>query len=239
MLNYSQGYCQAAMARQDLIIHGSANISLNANGDSPDTIVSSNTVVTDFLALGFCPGDKIYIKGALNAANDVAAVCTAVTQTTITLPPGTFAEAQAEGTATTYICATKGGSTKDILQGGTLTVFKSTKRATPDAASSESDVLITFNDVVFGDVAWDPVDKYAYIDLLAAVNSVASAGGTGIWWCLSAKGEDIHSASTSAVRIDGTLGWNGDLYAPVTNIVSGAPQAISSFKLRFFQQKVG
>jgi len=234
-LSYSQGYCQASLARQDMIIHGSAVIALNENGAAADTIVSSDTGVTDFVSLGFCPGDKIYIKGATNPANDVAAVCTDVTATTITLPAGTLTESQAEGAATTYICATKGGSTKDIMQGGSLVVFKSTKRATPDAVASASDVLVMFTDVVFGEVAWDATNKYAYVDLLASLAATASASGTAIWFCLVEKGGDAYSASTSAIRLDGTVGTLGDLRTAVTTITGEAPQAVSSFKLKFAQ----
>lgn len=232
-VSYSQGFCQAYASRKEIAIAKSATVlALVDGGASADTITSSNTSTVNFLTLGFNSGDKIYVLGATDGDDNIAGIeCSNVAAGTITLPTGTFTTGQAAGSQL-YILASKGGSFVDLMQGGTLYWFKSTKPATADAVASASDVLATFADVKFGAVAWDAVNKYAYVDLLAAITTNGSADGTALWYRFVAYGEEAFAASTSAIRLDGSIGSSGDLVTANASVTNGAPLAISSFKFR-------
>jgi hypothetical protein len=232
-VSYSQGFCQAYASLKEISIAKSATVLALVNGGaSPDTITSNNTGTLNFLTLGFRSGDKIYVLNATDPADDIEAVeCTNVVAGTITLPTGTFAAGQAAG-AKLFIMASKGGSFVDLMQGGTLHWFKSTKPATADAVASSSDLVASFPDVKFGAVAWDSVNKYAYVDLLAALTTNGSADGTALWYRFVAYGEEAYAASTSAIRIDGSIGSSGDLVTANASVTNGAPLAVSSFKFR-------
>lgn len=224
-----------AMAeRQDIAIAAKNSVvALVDGGTNPDTITSSNTGTINFLTKGFCPGDKITVLNATNAADDIeGVVCTAVAAGVITLPTGTFTAGQAAGSTALAVLAAKGGSLRDIFQGGTLSIFKGTKPATADDLCSSADELIQFTNVVWGAASWDSVNKKAIIDLLATLTQNALLTGTAVWFRLTAKGEEIYAASSSSIRMDGTVGSSGDLTAVSTSITQGAPQAVTSFKLR-------
>lgn len=233
-ISKSQGLCMAMAERQDIAIAAKNSVvALVDGGTDPDTITSSNTGTINFLTKGFCPGDKITVLNATNAADDIdGVVCTAVAAGVITLPTGTFAAGQAAGSTALAVLASKGGSLRDIFQGATLSIFKGTKPATADDVCSSADELIQFTDVVWGAASWDSVNKKAIIDLLATLTKNALLTGTAVWFRLTAKGNEIYAASSSAIRMDGTVGSSGDLTAVSTSITQGAPQAVTSFKLR-------
>lgn len=235
-VSYSQGFCQKYATQREIVIADNASIlALVDGGANADTIYSSNTSTINFLTLGFCAGDKIYVLNATDSNDDIAGVvCSAVTADTITLPTGTWTTGQAEGSQL-YICASKGGSFVDLMQMGTLYWFKSTKPATADAVASAGDLVATFANVVFGDVAWDATNKYAYVDLLSALTTNGSADGTALWYRFVAYGDEAYAASTTAVRIDGSIGASGDLVTANASVTNGAPLAVSSFKFRVNQ----
>jgi hypothetical protein len=70
------------------------------------------------------------------------------------------------------------------------------------------------------------------VDLLAAITTNGSADGTALWYRFVAYGEEAFAASTSAIRLDGSIGSSGDLVTANASVTNGAPLAISSFKFR-------
>ena len=233
-ISKSQELCEAMAGRRDIAFAAKNSVvALVDGGTEPDTITSSNTGTINFLTAGFRPGCKIWVKNATDPDDDISGVvCTAVAAGVITLPTGTFATGQAAGSTSLVVQSPLGGSLLDIFQGATLSIFKGTKPTTADDVCSSADELIQFTKVVFGEVTWDSVNKKAIIDVLATLTQNALLTGTAVWFRLTAQGHEIYAASATAIRMDGTVGSSGDLTAVSTSISQGAPQAVTSFKLR-------
>lgn len=228
----SQGFCQAQLDRRLVKIAQGNVIALVDGGSNDDSITSSNIATVDFVALGFKAGDKIYVVNATDSNDDITAVkCTAVTQDTITLPTGTFSTGQAAGSTTLAILAADGGSAADLMNDSTIYVLKSAQSATPDDAASSSDVVTTFSNVTYGESSWNSTDKKAKLELLATLSANAAQAGTVLWFRQVAKGHEAWTASTTAIRLDGTVSPTGDLQISNTTVALGAPQAVTTAPL--------
>lgn len=83
---------------------------------------------------------------------------------------------------------------------------------------------INFGPPVDGLLAKDPAQEWKYTGV---------ANGTARWFRLRANAADDDGSSTTAVRLDGTIGSvSGDMVLSNITIVVGAPGTIDKFQIR-------
>jgi len=223
---FSQGFCKTRAKRQDCIGVDGTDIAINAN--------NITRTAGDFVTAGFKIGDKVYVKGAANAGNNIAAEVIAVSDTVLTFADGTFPVAEAVGNKIT-IYTSRGGSFADQFNGGTLTFFNGTKPVNADADKGGATALVTFSNLWFDESTYDGVNEYVTMDLKnAPITANAIATGTATWGRLTAKGNERDSASTVAIRGDGSVGGVGsDIAVATTALVLGEPHNLSGLQVRF------
>ena len=240
-LRFSTGLRNAMLgdAAPTVVLMVADTIALVDSGDtSADTITDS---ASGFVTAGFVVGDEITIGGATNASNDVTVTLTGVTAGTLTVPTGTFAASQgAVGSTYLSICAAHGGSMKDELRNGTLSVYSGSQPANADTAYTGT-LLCKYtvgsgafvagaeaNGLEFGDAASGAIDKASG----EAWSGAAVATGTAGWFRFSGNATDAHGADTTLPRIDGTCGTSGsDLVLSTTSFESGQTYSIDQFEI--------
>ena len=226
-LEFSQGLLAATLGRQEVKIVLGTDIALVIGIDN-DTVTR---VAADFVTEGFKAGDSIYVKNATDSDDDIEGiVASAVVAGTITLPSGTFTTGEA-ATAEITVAAAEGGSWRNLLNGGTLDIYSGTKPTSASDDVGAGTKLIAYTGVTFDAAAWDAVNQRSYINITSVLTSNAVAGGTATWFRLTAFGNASTGSSTTAIRMDGTVGLSGDLQTTNTAISIGDPDSISSFKL--------
>jgi hypothetical protein len=202
-----------------------------------DTITNSGG--TSFVTAGFVVGDTVTVSGATDTDDDGTYVVSAVTATTLTIPTASFTTGQTAGTVVA-VAAARGGSMKDQLRNGTLSIYSGTQPANADTAYAGT-LLCTYtissgafsagsetNGLEFGDAASGAIDKASG----EVWSGEAAATGTAGWFRFSGNATDAHGASTTLPRIDGTCGTSGsDLVLSTTSFVSGQTYTIDQFEI--------
>lgn len=126
-------------------------------------------------------------------------------------------------------------SFKTLVDGGRLYLYAGTEPATADAAIGSATLLATLTEsgdgttgLTFGTASAGVISKAA-----AEVWSTTSitTGGVAAFWRLQAS-DDAGDASTSAVRVQGTIGGvDADMLLGNTTLVSGEPFSLSYFNV--------
>lgn len=237
-LRFSTGLRNAMLgdSAPTVVLYVASTIALVDGGASDDTITDS---ANGFVTAGFVVGDEITIGGATNASNDVTVTLTGVAAGTLTVPTGTFAAGQTAG-ANISIVAAHGGSMKDELRNGTLTIYSGSQVANADTAYAGTKLIeytlssgafsagSETNGLEFGDAASGSIDKASG----EVWSGAAVATGTAGWFRFSGNATDAHGASTALPRIDGTCGTSGsDLVLTTTSFVSGQTYTIDQFEI--------
>lgn len=223
-------------AAPDMALMVANTIALVDGGAGDDTITDSGN---GFVDAGFVVGDEITIAGATDGDDNVTVTLTGVAAGTLTVPTGTFTTGETAG-AYIAIAAARGGSMKDQLRNGTLSIYSGSQVANADTAASGtllckhtlSSGAFTAgseaNGLEFGDAASGAIDKASG----EVWSGVAVATGIAGWFRFSGNETDAHGASTTLPRIDGSCGTSGaDLNLSTTAFTSGQTYTIDQFKI--------
>ena len=238
-LRFSTGLRNAMLgdAAPTVVLMVADTIALVDSGSTAaDTITDS---ANGFVTAGFVVGDEITIGGATAGADNVTVTLTGVAAGTLTVPTGTFTTGEIAG-ATISIVAAHGGSMKDELRNGTLSVYSGSQPANADTAYTGT-LLCKYtvgsgafvagaeaNGLEFGDAASGAIDKASG----EAWSGAAVATGTAGWFRFSGNATDAHGADTTLPRIDGTCGTSGsDLVLSTTSFESGQTYSIDQFEI--------
>lgn len=208
-LVYSQGAVTKMLGADGLMVVHAETLALGdgAGAGGADTVTDSGS---GFVTAGFKVGQKIWIRGATNASNDVSAiVLTDVAAGTLTFAAGTLVASQSAGTAFTVI-GCNGGGFANMFTGGKMALYTAGS-AVPDVNASSSSngatKIIEWTPIVIGvTVTYDGTNNYGTINLTASVVATSTSAGTATWGRFAGAGEDIDSASTTAVRCQFTAG---------------------------------
>jgi hypothetical protein len=216
-----------------MVLMAADTIAFVDSGDtSEDTITDSGS---GFVTAGFVVGDTITVEGT--TSNDGSYVLTGVAAGTLSVATGSLTTEAAVGGTVVAIAAAHGGSMKDELRNGTLTIYSGSQPANADTAYAGTKLCEytlssgTFtagsedNGLEFGDAASGAIDKASG----EVWSGEAVATGTAGWWRFSGNATDAHGASTTLPRIDGTCG--GDLSLSTTSFESGQTYTIDQFKI--------
>jgi hypothetical protein len=215
-----------------------AGLAFVDGGAGADTITDSGN---GFVTAGFSPGDKLFVKGATTAANDSAltgVVIANVAAGTLTLPTGVVNTAQAGAAGTVVACA-KGGSLKDILKDGIITIYSGTQPSSPDNAVVGTALMVitvssgAFVAGSFGnglEMEDDPLSGVIEKSAAEVWSAVAIATGVAGWFRWVGNATDTGAASTTLPRVDGTVGvGNGDLNVATTQITVSKTYTVDDF----------
>lgn len=204
-LRFSQGMAQAYIGLHGTVGEASTDFALVDGGAGADTITRTVGDFTDT----FRAGDKIRILGATDPSDDVETSIVSVAALTITLATGVFTTGQSSGSMIALV-APKGGTIPDVMNAGTLILYSGTRPTSANDDIGTATALVTVSNVQFGAVGWDSTNVKAYVE--ASISGIAAAAGTATWFRLVAPGDNATGSSTSAKRIDGTVGVNvGDI----------------------------
>jgi hypothetical protein len=239
-LRRSTGLVNAQASQQGEVhakIHGTT-LALVDGGGSADTITDSGS---GFVTAGFRAGDKISVVGATDSDDDVDGIVAAsVAAGTITLPTGTFTTGQSAGSALAVVAA-NGGSFKDLFWGGVIRIYSGTQPTSAnDAESGTLLVEISLNSGTF------VPSEYTYgIQFGTASGGIISKLGGEVWsgtavatgtagWFRLYDNSRTTGASTTGIRLDGTVGTTGaQLIVSSTSISSGATVTIDTASFTF------
>lgn len=221
-----------------------ATLALVDGGTGADSITNSGS---DFITLGFTPGDILYVSGCTTAANDAALTgveIQTVEAGTITLPTGSVNTAEA-GAAGTVIAVARGGSLRDLMKDGVMQWYSGTIPTSPDAAPTGT-LLATFTVDGGAWTAGSPDNGLEFGDAASAVLSLdlpsgsllrgeAVSGGTVSWFRIKSNVADADGVSTTAYRIDGTVGTTTayDCRVGTTVITNGDIYFVSDIDITF------
>ena len=217
-----------------------ANLAIVDNGASPDSITDAGN---SFITQGFAPGQKMFLQGATDPANDTAITgvrILTVAAGTITFLTGTVITAQAVP-AGGVLAVVQGGSLKDVMKDGKLLIYSGSQPSNADDAIAGTLLItITVDAGAFVAGAFDNGLEFENDPLSGELEKasgetwqgLAVASGTAGWFRFVANAADAGVSSTILARIDGTVGISGaDLNIANTSIVSGRTYTIDSFKL--------
>ena len=226
-LRYSQGMAKELIGGNSTVGELSlGDFALVSGGASPDTITRT---IGDFTAK-FRVGDNLRVLGAINSADNIESIIREVAAQTITLVPGVFATGQTSGSPLCLV-APAGGSLPDMFNGGTLNIYSGTRPATGSDDIGAASLLLTFSAVQFGAATWDDIKKMAYVEA-TNLSAVVAASGQAAWFRLTASGDNATGFSTTAKRLDGTVGINtGDIQMKSVSLNIGETVTISSWKI--------
>lgn len=205
-------------------------IALVDGGASADSITDSGS---GLVSAGFTVGGQIIINGATDSDDDVRAAILSVAAGTIEVPTGTFTTGETAGASIT-LRQYYPGSLAMIFHDAVLDIYSGTRPTHANDAEGSATKLASFNGIRWSDAVWDSDELEAYINLYAAaaITATASAGGTATWFRLRGGGVTTTGASTTAPRIDGTIGTGtGDMPVGSQTVDNGATQTISSIKI--------
>jgi len=226
-LRISQGAAMNMVGSRLLVYENSTDFALVSGGASADTITRSTG---DFTTL-FKEGDMLYVMGATDTDDDIAALITDVAALTITLNVGDFTTGQSSGTEVTLAVA-RCGSIPNIFNGGTLYIYNGTR---PTAAADDigaASQLVSFTNLQFGDATWDATESKAYVEA-TGLSAVVGASGTATWGRLVAPGDNATGSSTTAKRLDVSVGINtGDFQMKAVALNTGETITVSSWKIQ-------
>lgn len=225
-LRYSQGFSMANAGQIGTKGEIGTDFALVSGGASADTIVRTSG---DFTAK-FKMGDMLRILGATDSADDVETPIVSVAALTITLGTGIFTTGEAAG-ATIALVASDSGVSSDVYNGGSLVLYTGTRATKASDTIGTAAELAEFTDIVFSEAVWDTTNERVYIQA-TGLSATATASGTATWARLTALGDNATGDSTTAKRIDFSVGVStGDIQLKSTTINTNDPIAISAFKL--------
>ena len=253
-ISYSTGLAKALLARQTAAYISRTDISATDNGSGEDYIA---TAAGDFIAAGFRLNMPVWISGFTAAGDNITAtVITALTATQMSFLSGTLTATEAAGNQVS-VFAPDGGSWANLFNGGSITYFGNAASSRPrdavsglisaDAAvpytyagvSYPSTKLIQFDDIKMSPTpVYDSVRGMWYVDLAESIVSSYVASGVCTWYRVSAAQHVAIqlSASTDAIRFDGTIGTASPfdiVMSAGTTVASGSPGSVSSY--RFYE----
>lgn len=225
-----------------------AELAFVDGGAGQDTITSSGA---DFLTLGFRPDAVLKVTGCTTAANDTALTGVEIQEAeagTLYLPTGSVNTAEA-GAAGTAICIAQGGSLFDLMLHGVIDVYSGSIPSSPDNAVSGTKLArLTVNGgawaagshtngIVLGAAASGQVDK----DTADTIQGDGLIPGTAGWFRWKSNISDADGLSTTAYRIDGTVGTTSsyDMVVPTTAVTAGVPYTLYSLLTTFPQTYSG
>lgn len=228
-LSMSQALCEAMVG--DLKAYRSgARLSLVDGGAGHDQIVDGAGLL---VASGFAVGDLVQIIGATSASNISAWPVISAATGALDLPTGSLVAGETSGNAALKIQSFKRGSLQELFYMSQLDIYTGSKPSSADAAEIGT-LLASFTNICLGEAGWDAVNKKAYFDLTGGtpITAVAAASGTAGYFRLRGGRVFTTGASTTMIRIDGTVGvGTGDCQLYGTNFTAGAAETITSVKL--------
>lgn len=245
-LNFSTGLRNALLGRQGVVgaVRGGSTLAFVDGGAGADTITDSGA---GFVTAGFVPDLPVYIYGPTTAANKTGIdgqVLASVAAGTLTLPTGVVNTAESF-LAGTVVMQPYGGSLKDIFRHSIIHIYSGSQPSDADQAESGTLLLkITVssgafsasayaNGLMFGTAASGALTKSASQTWSGAGEAGAGTGTTAGWFRLYANAYTT-GGSTSAVRMDGTVGTTsgtGVLVVSSTTIVAAATTTVDTFTL--------
>lgn len=232
-LSFSQGF-RSINAGFELGTLSVANrLALVDGGASNDTVTDSSN---GLLTAGFLAGQYLEVIDATNTANRVSVPILVAVAGQLDVPTGTWAAAQAAagGVTLTIKSVNPQCSYRHLLFNSQMDWYSGSRPAYADD-TEQGTLLASFTAIKFGNVAWDSTYKRAYIDLFGAtaISCTAAATGTASWFRLRGGQVTTTGSSSTAPRIDGTIGVGStyDLQVASTTVTSGQTYSISSFKL--------
>jgi len=228
MLGY-QAECSA------VLVGTGANVSLVSGGASADTITDTGT---SFITQGFRAGQKVTIIGATTPTNDGSFLVTDITAGTLTLGIGDLAGSEALASGGVLVQA-HGGSFRDLFMDSIIRIFSGSQPVNADTAESGSLLVeITLDGAAF--VAGAEANGLTLDEPSSGTLSKPAAAnwqGTGILsgsmgWFRMYSNEVTSGASTTAVRLDGSIAASGSQFIVAsTTVVAGATSTINTFVL--------
>ena len=228
-LRYSQTLCKYR-AGVDLGDISAATLALVDGGASDDSVTDT---VDGLVAAGFAAGQRLQVVTCANPANKVNVPILAVDVGSISVPTGTWAEAEIAGNVIRILGRPSAVSFADLFHNSQMDFCSGSIPTTPDDAETGT-VLCSLTGLQFGEVAWDAVGKRAYVDLLTTATGTVLVSGRASWFRLRGGGSVATGASTSLIRIDGTVGVSsGDAAIPTVDLEAGRPLSISSMRFYF------
>jgi hypothetical protein len=131
---------------------------------------------------------------------------------------------------------------KGLFKDGVINIYSGNQPASADNADGSGVLLgvVTLNSGAFVDgqaangLEFDPPVLGVLSKIVADIWSFnAIATGTAGWFRLRGNAADNGAISTTLPRIDGTIGLGtGDMALPNTDLVIGAPNAITQFSIK-------
>jgi hypothetical protein len=231
-LSFSQGALEAMLERMSVVGVCGTDIALVIGTD--DTITRT---AADFVSEGFVAGMQVYVFGATDTDDNITATrIKTVAAGTLTFDgTGIFTTGEAASAKITVVAA-KGGCFANLFNGGKITYYNGTKPANADAAKGGATAIFEFDNLQFDAAAtWDSAEKEASIDLTESITDTAAADGTVAWFRMTASGENRDDASSTAIRVDGTLGSSGDIVVAQTAVTSGDPETLNAMVFKYAQ----
>lgn len=225
-IGYSQGYAMLGIGARETVGEVGTVFALVDGGASADTITRSSGDFTDL----FKAGDLIRVLGATDSDDDVETLIVSVAALVITLATGVFTTGETAG-ASIALVTSAGGTIPDVFNGGTLVFYTGTRPTSANDAIGTASELASIADIQFADAEWDATIDAATVSAVSLA-ATATASGTATWARFTAFGDNAEDASTTAKRIDYTVGQTtGDiLLSKGTAINTGDPIAISYLK---------
>jgi hypothetical protein len=207
-----------------------ATLALVDGGASNDTLTDTDS---GLVAAGFAVGQRLQVITCANAANKVNVPILSVAVGSIGVPTGTWTAVETAGNTIRVLGRPSAVSFADLFHNAQLDIYSGSIPTTPDDA--ENGTLLCFlTGLQFGEVVWDATEKRAYVDLLATVTGTPLASGTAAWFRLRGGGAVTTGASTTMIRIDGTVGVSsGDMKLATVTFEVGRPLSISSAQFYF------
>lgn len=232
MLYLSTGLRNALMGAIPSVTDAGSQIAFD-NGTAKITDTQSR-----FLSSGFRPGDVIEVSNSDGGTNDGYYSVTSVASdgSDMVVSPAPTDEAAAAATPT-IACVTSKGFL-DIFRHCTLKIFTGAPPADADTAEAGSELVqITVSSGAFTKgTATNGLDFDApSAGVLSKASGetwsgTASATGTAGWWRLY-DNSLITGASSTAIRMDGTVAASGGQLNMPTSIISDATITIDQFDL--------